>query len=81
MKRLDDAHATVRRASARVYGPRSLRVFALAADIAEARGDIAGARAALAQATAGTFKAVLNDMQRKLQADLEKRLRELPPSE
>ena len=78
MKRLDDAQAAVQRAAARVYGPRSLRVFGLAADIAKARGDAAGERAALEQATARTASAILNDGQKKLRESLEKRLRELP---
>jgi thiol-disulfide isomerase/thioredoxin len=75
MKRLDDAQAAILRASARVYGPRSLRVFALAADIAKARGDVAGERAALEQALARTSKVVMNENQKKLRAELEKRLR------
>lgn len=75
--RLDDAKAAVERAGARVYGPRSLRVFLLAADIAKARGDRAGERAALEQALARTTTAVLNDNQKRLRADLEKRLRDL----
>ncbi len=78
MKRLDDAQAAIGRASARVYGPRSLRIFALAADIAKARGDVPAERAALEQAQARTAKAVLNEGQTKLRAELEKRLRDLP---
>lgn len=77
-KRLDDAKAAVDRASARVYGPRSLRVLVLAADIAKARGDAPGERAALEQALTRTAHVVLNENQRKLREDLEKRLRELP---
>ena len=77
MKRLDDARATLDRAAARVYGPRSLRVFGLAAEIAKARGDRAGERSALEQALAHTSRAVLNDNQKKLRAELEKRLHEL----
>ena len=78
MKRLDDAQSAIQRATARVYGPRALRVFALAADIAKARGDLAGERSALEQAAARTASAVLNDSQKRLRADLEKRLRDLP---
>ena len=78
MTRLDDAQAAIQRASARVYGPRSLRVFALAADIAKARGDAPGERGALEQAVARTAKAVLNEGQKELRASLEKRLRDLP---
>jgi thiol-disulfide isomerase/thioredoxin len=76
-KRLDDARAAIDRAGARVYGPRSLRVFDLAADIAKARGDVATERAALQQGLARTAHAVLNDNQKKLRASLEKRLQEL----
>ena len=78
MKRLDDAQAAIGRAMARVYGPRSLRVFALAADVAKARGDLPGERAALEQAQARTAKAVLNDGQKKLRAELDKRRHDLP---
>ena len=77
MKRLDDARAAIDRASARVYGPRSLRVFALAADIAKARADGPAERAALEQALSHTSRAVLNDNQKRLRADLEKRLHDL----
>lgn len=77
MKRLDDAKAAIGRASSRVYGPRSLRVFALAADIAKESRDVAGERAALEQALARTSNAVLADNQKKLRAELEKRLRDL----
>jgi hypothetical protein len=78
MKSLDEARDAIQRAGNRVYGPRSLRVFALAADIAKARGDVAGERAALEQAAARTSKSVLNENQKKLQSELETRLRKLP---
>jgi len=74
MKRLEEARAAIDRAAARVYGPRSLRVFALAADIAKERGDKAAERAALEQALARTTRAVLNDSQKKLRAALADRL-------
>ena len=75
MKQLDDARAAIDRAAARVYGPRSLRVFSLAADIAKAKGDVAAERAALEQAIARTKTGpAMNDNQKKLRADLEKRL-------
>lgn len=77
LKRFDEARAAVDRASARVYGPRSLRVFVLAADIAKARGDVAAERAALEQGLARTARAVLNENQKKLRADVEKRLRDV----
>ena len=78
MKRLDEARAAIVRASTRVYGPRSLRVFVLAADIAKAKGDAAGERAALEQGLGHTTRAVLNVNQKKLRAELEARLRDLP---
>jgi thiol-disulfide isomerase/thioredoxin len=78
-KRLDEAKAAIDRAASRVYGPRSLRVFALAADVARARGDLASERAALEQALARTSRAVLNDNQKRLRASLEQRLHDLPP--
>ncbi|MDB4942373.1 MAG: Chromosome partition protein smc, partial [Labilithrix sp.] len=74
MKRLDDAEAAFQRAATKVYGPRSLRIFLLGADIARARGDAAGERKALEQALARTDKAALNAGQKKLRADLEQRL-------
>lgn len=76
-KRLDDARAAIERAAARVYGPRALRVFALAADIAKARGDVAAEAAALEQGLARTTQVVLNANQKKLRVSLEKRLHEL----
>jgi thiol-disulfide isomerase/thioredoxin len=78
-KRLDDARSAIERAGARVYGPRSLRIFDLAADIAKARGDVAAQRKALEQGLARTTHAVLNENQKKLRATLEKRLHELQP--
>jgi tetratricopeptide (TPR) repeat protein len=74
MKRLDDAQAAIDRAAARVYGPRSLRVFGLAADIAKARSDVASERRALEQALGRTTHAVLNENQKKLRAELAVRL-------
>lgn len=77
MKRLDDAHAAIERAAARVYGPRALRVLGLAAEIAKARADVPGERAALERALARTDHAVLNDNQKKLRAEIAERLRAL----
>lgn len=77
MKRLDEARAAIERASARVYGPRSLRVYVLAADIAKARHDVAAERSALEQALSRTAHAILNAGQQKMRADLEKRLHDL----
>lgn len=78
MKRFDDAHAAIERAAARVYGPRSLRIFALAADIAKARSDGPGERSALELALTRTAHAVMSESQKKLRADLADRLRALP---
>lgn len=75
LRRLDEARAAIDRAAARVYGPRALRVFALAADIAQARGDREGERAALGEALRRTERAALNEPQKKLRAKLEARLR------
>ncbi len=52
MGKADLAKATVGRALARAYGPRRLRILALAADIAKARGDLAGEKSALDDAIA-----------------------------
>ncbi len=79
MNNLDDAQAAVTRASALVYGPRQLHVLSLAADIAKARRDSAGERAALEKALSHTETSVLTSSQKQSRADLEKRLRDLPP--
>jgi tetratricopeptide (TPR) repeat protein len=50
MKRWDDALAAAKRARARAYGPRRLRVAALEADALEAKGDRAGAALSLREA-------------------------------
>ncbi|MCC6624521.1 MAG: thioredoxin family protein [Deltaproteobacteria bacterium] len=50
--RLDEALAASARAEALVYGPRSLRVLSVRADILEKRGDAAGAIAAIDRALA-----------------------------
>ncbi len=76
-KDLARAQAAIDRAIARVYGPRTMRVFATAADIAKARGDVAAERRALEQALARTERAVLSPGQKKLRARLEKRLADL----
>ncbi len=76
--RLDEARAASDRAVALVYGPRALRVLALAADVARARKDVAAERAALTSALARTEKAQLTKGQRKLRDGIEARLRALP---
>jgi hypothetical protein len=66
------------RASARVYGPRAMRVLETKADIAKARGDKARERAALEDALARSAKAVLTPGQKRVRDGLAKRLSALP---
>lgn len=73
-KDLEQAQAAIDRAITRVYGPRAMRVFLTAADIAKARGDHAAERRALEQALARTEHASLSPGQKKLRARIEKRL-------
>lgn len=77
MKKLDEAAAAVDRARTRVYGPRIMRVLAMAADIAKARGDRAGEKKALEEALARTEKATLTNGQKKVRDGLAKRLADL----
>jgi len=79
MKDLAAAEAAYLRASALVYGPRTLRVAALGADVAEARGDRAAAQARLRDALAKTEAMPLNRGQAKLRAALTARLAKLEP--
>lgn len=79
MKRLDEATAAIDRAAKRVYGPRAMRVLAVAADVAKARGDRAAERKALEEALARTEKAALTSGQKKVRDALAKRLAALPP--
>ncbi|MBX3197154.1 MAG: thioredoxin family protein [Labilithrix sp.] len=74
LARLDDADAAADRALARVYGPRVMRVLALKADIAKARGDRAGEVKALEQALARSERAVLTEGQKAVREGLVKRL-------
>jgi Flp pilus assembly protein TadD len=50
MKHDDEALDACRRALARAYGPRKLRLWSLEADVLVAKGDTAGARGALQEA-------------------------------
>jgi len=77
LRRFDDAERATKRAIERVYGPRAMRVYALAADIAKARGDKAGEIAALEQALARSDKAVLTEGQKGIRESLAKRLKAL----
>jgi thiol-disulfide isomerase/thioredoxin len=73
-KELDHAQAAIDRAIARVYGPRAMRVFLTAADIAKARGDRAAEHRALEQALERTEHTTLSPGQKKVRARIEKRL-------
>lgn len=74
MKRLDEADSAADRAVARVYGPRAMRVFALKADIAMARGDRVAEVKALEQALARSEGSVLTEGQKAIRAGLVERL-------
>ena len=74
MKRDDLAEPAIARALALVYGPRALRIAALGADIAEARGDRATAAARLRDALARTESMPLSRGQKKARAKLAERL-------
>lgn len=77
MKRYDDALAAVQRALDHAYGPRKLRLYALQADIDEAKGDRAGARRSLADALDFAKGAQLTGGYPRLREALEKRLAKL----
>lgn len=77
LHRLDDARAAVDRATAKVYGPRALRVLTLAADIAKAAGDRAGERAALSEALRRTEHLPPTEGLRKQRLALSERVRSL----
>jgi len=79
LKRLDEADKAADRAVQRVYGPRAMRVFALKADIAKARGDRTAEIGALEQALARSEKSVLTEGQKGVRAGLLKRLEKLRP--
>ena len=74
LQRLDEADEAADRAVARVYGPRAMRVFALKADIAKARGDRAAETKALETALARSEKSVLTEGQKAVREGLVKRL-------
>ena len=77
MKRYDDALAAVKLALGRAYGPRKLRLWALQADIYEARSDRADARRSLAEALEFAKSAQLTGGYPRLREALEKRLAKL----
>ena len=72
--RLDEADKAADRAIQRVYGPRSMRVYALKADIAKARGDRHGEASALEDALKKADASQLTEGQKTVRAGLVKRL-------
>ena len=72
--RLDEADKAADRAVQRVYGPRSMRVYALKADIAKARGDRHGEATALEDALKKADASQLTEGQKTVRAALVKRL-------
>ena len=74
MRRLVEADRAASRALARVYGPRAMRVFALKADIAKARGDRTAEVKALEQALARSESSVLTEGQKAIRNRLGERL-------
>jgi len=77
MKQYDDALSAVKRALDRAYGPRKLRIWALEADVEQARGDRVAARRALTDALDFAKSAQLTGGYPKLREALEKRLAKL----
>ena len=73
LARLDEANAAIARALAKAHGPRKLRLFLLAADIATARGDAKGAKQALADGIALGKSLTLTPGYTKVLAELETR--------
>lgn len=77
MGALDLAKAAIGRALAKAYGPRRLRLLALAADVAKARGDLAAEKAALDEAIALGQKTKPTGGYAKLLVQLEARRKKL----
>jgi tetratricopeptide (TPR) repeat protein len=77
IRHYDDALAAVKRALDRAYGPRKLRLFALEADIYEAKKDHAAARKSLEDAIDFAGKVPLTGGYPHLREALEKRLARL----
>ena len=67
----------MKRALDRAYGPRKLRIWALQADVEEARGDRAAARRSLSEALDFAKSAQLTGGYPRLREALEKRLAKL----
>jgi tetratricopeptide (TPR) repeat protein len=77
MKQYDDAIAATKHALDLAYGPRKLRIWALQADVYEARGDKASARGSLTDALEFAKTAQLTGGYPRLRDALEKRLAKL----
>ncbi len=71
--RLAEARASIAQAAARVYGPRSLRVAELCADIAKALGDAPGERACIDDGLRKTASVPLSPRQAAQRSKLEQR--------
>jgi tetratricopeptide (TPR) repeat protein len=80
-KHYDRALAAVKRAMARVYGPRKLRLWSLEADIHEARGDLPAAVRALREASDYARSVALPGSYPKVRDTLERRLATLTSRE
>jgi tetratricopeptide (TPR) repeat protein len=77
MGRHDEALAAVKRAMGRAYGPRTLRLWALEADVYEAKGDKLSARGALQSALSFAKTVPLVAGYASLRDTLERRLAKL----
>ncbi len=77
LRRFDEAQAAVDRAIARVYGPRTMRVYNTKADILERKGDPKGAADALAAGIAFMKKSAFTAANDALIAAAEARLAKL----
>jgi hypothetical protein len=76
--RLAEARTSIMLAAARVYGPRSLRVAELCADIAKGTGDVPAERACIEDGLKKTAKAPLTQRQSAQRGKLEQRGLGLP---
>ncbi len=77
LRRFDDALAAVDRAIARVYGPRTMRVYNTKADILERKGDLSGAAGALAAGIAFMKKSAFTAANQAIIAAAEARMAKL----
>lgn len=77
IKDYDAALAASKRALEHAYGPRTLRLWSLQADVLVAKGDTAGARASLQAAIDFAHRTTLPESYRKQVETIQKRLDEL----